>query len=370
MRLLFIIHSLGSGGAERVTATLANYWAAKDWHVTVVTIDSRERDFYALDRRVERIELSLARRSPNAVAAVFNNLRRMARLRHVLKQTKPDVAVSMMSTANALLAISGRGLDTLTVGSERIHPPALPLGTTWEAIRRWTYHRLDALVMQTEQSADWVRAHTGASESAVIPNPVTYPLAIHEPIKSPESITDKTGTSRLLLGVGRLVEQKGFDRLIKAFAATSAGHPEWLLVIVGEGERRSSLEDLAAELGVQDRVRLPGVVGNLREWYERADLFALTSRFEGFPNALVEALAHGVPVVAVDCETGPREIVRHERDGLLVAQNDPSALVRALNRLMEADSLREQFAQAAVDARERFSLDRIAGMWEGLFHCV
>jgi glycosyltransferase involved in cell wall biosynthesis len=114
-------------------------------------------------------------------------------------------------------------------------------------------------------------------------------------------------------------------------------------------------------------VFMPGIAGNVAQWHARCDLYVLTSHSEGFPNALAEALCHGLPAVSVDCDTGPRDIIRHGVDGLLVPAGDATALTQALDRLMGDDELRRQFAAHAVDARQRFSIDRIAGLWEALF---
>jgi len=366
MRLLFYIHSLSAGGAERVTATLANYWAGQDWSVTVVTVTGRERDFYALDERIKRIVLKLDAESATPRQAIINNWRRVRALRRVLQLEKPDVAVAMMATANVVLALAGWGLPVKTIGSERIHPPTFPLGRAWEVMRRLSYPRLNALVAQTRQSAEWLKLNAPAPHIEVIANPLHYPLSFQEPRVTPADVLEETGCARLLLAVGRLDQQKGFDRLLSAFASLQA-NSDWALVILGEGRQRKSLEDQASALGIEHRVRFPGAVGNVGEWYEAADIYVMTSRFEGFPNTLVEALAYGVPAVAVDCETGPREILRHKVDGLLVPQDDPTALEKALDRLMRDPELRARFAARAVEARERFAVARIAEQWEALF---
>jgi glycosyltransferase involved in cell wall biosynthesis len=170
-----------------------------------------------------------------------------------------------------------------------------------------------------------------------------------------------------LLGVGRLSEEKDFSTLIKVFGELAAYHPDWDLVIVGGGPECERLGALIIELGLSERVFLPGVVGNLGEWYGRSDLYVMTSRFEGFPNTLAEALAHGLPAVSFDCDTGPRDIIRNELDGLLVAPGDMSALRLALDRVMGDNLLRMRFAERSVEARERFSIERVAGLWEALF---
>ena len=173
---------------------------------------------------------------------------------------------------------------------------------------------------------------------------------------------------RLLLAVGRLVEQKGFDWLLAAFCELAQKHPRWDLVILGEGPLRAELEGAARSARLEGRVFLPGRMGNLGEWYEHADLYVMSSRYEGFGNTLVEGLAHGLPAVSFDCDTGPRDIIRHEIDGLLVPPEDVASLAAAPG---PPDGRRRTCAasspQRAVEARERFSIERIAKKWEKLF---
>ncbi len=367
MHILFLIHSLSSGGAERVTAILANYWAENGHQVTIVTITGRERDFYELDSRIKRITLALDHESSVFLQAIVNNLRRIISIRRILKREHPDVVLSMMTTANIISSLAGLGLGIPVIGSERIHPPRFPLSRSWEILRRWSYQGLSALVAQTGQSADWLRCYAPAPKIAVIPNPVKYPLVSHLPYISPQLVCEKMNVQYALLSVGRLDKQKGFDRLVSAFAKLAEDWPQWGLVILGEGELRGMLEHRIKDMGLADRVFLPGSVGNVADWYRKADLYVTTSLFEGFPNALLEALAYGLPAVAVDCETGPRDILRHKTDGLLVPQDDEDELGKALECLMKSKELRSQFSKKAVDVRQRFSIYKVAGMWETLF---
>ncbi len=369
MRLLFFIYSMSGGGAERVTANLANYWANKGWDITVVTLASQDHDFYKLKPVVKRISLNLAGESSNVVVGLWRNLRRVMALRCVLREIQPDIALGMMTTANVLLVLAMCGLPYgHAIGSEHIHPPRSPLGILWEELRRYCYGRLAAVVALTRESADWLRVCTNARRVVVIPNAAPWPLPVQEPNMGPEAICPSG--RRLLLAVGRLDAQKGFDWLVEVFTRLAPRHFNWDLVILGEGPQRSVLETRVRAARLEKRVFLPGRVGNVGEWYERADLYVMSSRFEGFPNTLAEALAHGLPAVSFDCDTGPRDIVRHEVDGLLVPPGDTTALEAALDRVMGDEALRLRFAERAVEARERFSLDRIAGMWEELFEEV
>lgn len=367
MNLLIFIHSLHSGGAERVTANLANHWAAKGWQVTVVTLTPATLDFYQLAPDVKRIALNVASESGGALSAIVNNLRRIRALRRVLQQVRPDVALAMMSTANILLAFATMGLTGVaTVGSERTYPPRIPLGRAWEALRAHFYEKLGAMVALTEESATWLRQHTRARRITVIPNAAPWPLPVQPPLL-PVPHRDRANGEFMLLAVGRLSEEKGFHHLITSFQALASEFPKCELVILGEGPDRSALQAQIAAAGMQGRIHLPGRAGNVGQWYEAADLYVMSSRFEGFPNTLAEALAHGLPAISFDCDTGPRDIIRPEVDGLLVPAGDMEALQKALRRLMGDAALRRQFGMRAVEARERFSLERVAGMWENLF---
>ncbi|MDC0115844.1 glycosyltransferase, partial [Methylophilaceae bacterium] len=298
MKLLVFIHSLSSGGAERVTSNLANYWAEKGWDISIVTITGCELDFYQLHPSIHRVALSLDKDSTNLFESIKNNYCRIKALRNILKQQKPVVALAMMSTSSILLALASKGLNIPVLGSERVHPPMWPLGRIWEWLRRISYGQLDAVITLSVESASWLKKQTNVKKVIIIPNAVAYPIAAYKPKFSPKTSNDYCFS---LIAVGRLAPQKGFERLLCAFAELAPRFPDWHLTILGEGDARDALEKLRLKLDLEKCVLLPGVVGNLGEWYESADLFVMTSLFEGFPNTLTEAMAYGLPVVSVDC---------------------------------------------------------------------
>lgn len=368
MRLLIYIHSLENGGAERVAANLANYWAALGWQLTIVTVAPRTSDFYALDPAVARVSLDLADTRPNLLAGIVRTLRRVGALRRVLHTVRPDVAISAMHTANVVLAAAALGVPGLcTIGSEHNFPPKAPMGILWETMRRHAYGRLCAVVALTQECAHWLTVHTGARSVVVIPNAVTWPLPAHPPHVDPRTCC--APDRHILLGVGRLSMEKNFTALVDAFGALASRHAGWDLVILGEGPRRAALEAQVREAGLQGRVFLPGRVGNPGEWYSHAALYGMSSDFEGFPNTLVEAMACGLPAVSFDCDTGPRDIIRHGLDGLLVPAGQAAPFGAALDLLMGDDDLRHTFASRATQVRERFSMPKVAAMWEALFAC-
>lgn len=366
MRLLFFINSLSGGGAERVTANLANFWASKNWDITIITLASQGLDFYALDPAIKRRALGVAKDSRSVLSGLAQNLRRVRALRRVLRQIAPDIAIGMMTSANVLLALATWGLPHIrAIGSERTHPPQFFLGAVWEWLRRVTYGRLAVVVALTRESADWLKYHTTAKRIRVIPNVATWPLPSLPPHVPPESVCH-AGRS-ILLAVGGASDSKQFGILIEIFTVLGEKYPDWDLVIVGDGPLRPALLDQVRMAGRESSIFLPGRAGNVGQWYDRADLYVMSSRFEGFPNTLAEAMAHGVAAVSFDCDTGPRDIIRHEIDGLLVPPGNIAGLITALDRLMGDAALRQRFAERAVEARHRFSMERITGMWEELF---
>ena len=167
--------------------------------------------------------------------------------------------------------------------------------------------------------------------------------------------------------MGRLTEQKGFDRLLRAYATIAASHPQWRLRIIGDGPLRNDLEELTRELGISAIVEFTGMVKQPDRLLRHADMFVMASRFEGFPYAALEAMANGLPVVYSDCPSGPREIVRHGIDGMLAPDGDETALASAMEKLMNDSALRAQMARAAVKVLDRFGLARTIDQWETLF---
>lgn len=357
MRLTLVICSLYSGGAERVMSIMANYWAEKGWEVTLITLDGRP-SFYTLDYRIKHIPLGVVKKSHNYLTAVWNNLTRIWKLRSTIIAHKPETAISFLDTTNVLTILATRGLKIPVLVTEHIYPPMYPTGKSWELLRQWTYLRANRVVAVTTRALSYF-SHQIQSRGCVIPNPA---LSIELSPNSSDNLLVKPS----LIAMGRMVPQKGFDLLIQAFSQIKNRHPEWSLTILGEGPLYSELESLSKQLGLADCVYLPGVVKNPYEFLKQADIYVMSSRFEGFPNVLCEAMACGLPVISTDCPSGPREIVRDGIDGILVPNEDVSQLIAAMDLLMTDEDKRKGLAARAPEITERFSLEKIMRMWENV----
>ena len=212
-------------------------------------------------------------------------------------------------------------------------------------------------MFQTDEVAEWYEPHLKGVASKVIPNAIN-PVFLRPAY---EGEREKT-----VVAAGRLTKQKNFELLIRSFAQIAPKFPEYRLVIYGKGGLLESLKALAVELGVGERVEFPGYVDNMAETLERASMFVLSSDYEGMPNALMEAMASGLPVVSTDCGGGgARFLVRDGENGLLVPKGDENALAEAMEKVLSDQALAKTLGDNARQLQEMLAPERIYGEWEG-----
>ena len=351
LRVTCFIGSLKPNGAERVLVRIADWLSAQGAAVEIVTVEPPGATDLVPSPSVRhrvvspvRVPGQLARR-----AAVLPGTRR------ALRAGDPDVVLSFLTEMNvaALVVLAGTGVPVVV--SERVDFREHHVGRVSDGLRRVTYGRAATVVVQTHELAEWV-SRTTSWRVAIIPNAVVTPPVLPVPAWL-------TGGRRTLLAMGRLEHQKGFDVLIEAFARLADRHPDWDVVIAGEGRDRDALEAARGRLGLDARVHMPGRVAPPWGLLNAADLFVMPSRYEGFPNALGEAMAAGVPVVSTDCPTGPRDLVTPGVDGELVAVEDVGSLATALDRYMGDEGLRAATGARAVTVAERYAPEIVLPQW-------
>lgn len=352
MNIAFVIPGLGPGGAERVATLLCNFWAAEGHTVTLITFEGEEATpFHIPDQAVALRRLAASTGSGSG--RLLNNFNRVSRLRAVLGELRPDVMVAFTTDANVISLLATRATDIPVVISERNQPDRPGLAAVHRLARRLTYPFADAVVAQTDTVAAWMQQRFPVPVH-IVPNPVRLSNS-----KTPRVASDPP----VLVAVGRLTAQKGFDILIEAFARVVAKHPDWRLVIYGEGPDRPQLETLRDALSLQGKVSLPGLTRNVEMVFTEASLCALPSRFEGYPNALLEALAAGLPAIATAAPGGASEILGDGKYGMLVAPGDALALASALEKMMSDPALRAAFAAQAPKAIAELSVEYIGRRW-------
>lgn len=355
MTIALILSSLGAGGAERVIALLANHWVAKGRPVVVIAFDhDTDPVFHHFDPRVRMVRLGLPPAGRGRLTVAWRSLRRLFRLRAVLRDVAPDIVVSFLIKINVTTLIASAGLGIPVIVSERNHPARGNGNALWPKLRQRLYPHARAIVLQTEASRAVMPAAL-LPLCTVIANPITSFDRSSEP-----------ATGHILAAVGRLEQQKGFDLLLDAFATVAARHPDWTLMIWGEGPLRGALEAQRERLGLADRVALPGTSATPGGWISLASAFVLSSRFEGFGNAIGEALAAGLPVVAFNCEFGIDKLTEDGRAGLLVPAEDIAGLGAGIDRLLGDKALRDRLGNRAREMATRFSPESIFADWQVL----
>ena len=369
-----IVHAYGMGGTIRTVLNLAGY-LARDHDVEVVSVVRRRRlPFFPFppgvtvtaldDQTAEAISprprlRRLARSLPSVLVHPEDHSYRSSSLWtdvllvRKLRSRSDGIVVGTRPALN-LIAAELSPAGSITVGQEHLNFRAYKRGLAADIARR--YPRLDALAVLTE---DDLRTY-----AEVLPPParlVCIPNALPELEGEASSLCNP-----LVVAAGRLTAQKGFDLLIPAFARVVERHPEWKLRIYGGGEKLAELRSLVFEHELYNHVTLMGKTPELGRELGKASIFALSSRFEGLPMVLLEAMSKRLPVVSFDCPTGPRQVLTHGRNGLLVPNGDVEAFASALLEVIEDGDKRRRLGDAALDTARRYDLEVIGREWADL----
>jgi glycosyltransferase involved in cell wall biosynthesis len=359
MKVQLLAPSLAGGGAESVLLETASMLSAAGHAVTVVTLEGEESDAYRCPADIDRVAFGLPALSSNQWDGIRNNLWSLRLIRRFVRRHRPDVIISYLTRTNVrcLLALLGLHVPTIVTEHNEPHHNETSVQPFWRCLRRLLYRNADHVVAVSQgiaQHYSWVPR----DRLSVIYNSVRE----EPPLRPADFPFIKPGID-YIAGMGRLVPAKGFDLLIRAFSIVARRYPSWTLLILGEGELRRELTALVHSLDLSNRVELPGRVPQPRAVLERCRLFVLSSREEGFSNALAEAQAAGVPVIGFDCNYGPREIISHNWSGLLVPPGDVDALAAAMRALMDDRETCRRLAENARLSVQRFRRSRISRQW-------
>lgn len=357
-KILILNYSLALGGTDRVAVELAKIMSEREHEVMFVSVKKVDKDFFSLPAAVRRNDLGFAA-DDSVVQGIgyvgVSAVRSLFRLVRLLSHEKPDFVLSNWTSINCFALIACFFSRTKCVCVEHMHfdqPSRL-----WAMLRRLLYKRAVKVVCLTSDDLqDYRRLGVNAVK---IMNPLTTDV---KALSAREA--------KVFVAVGRLELQKGFDLLIQAFSAVICRHPDAKLKIYGAGSQKEELEALIVSLGLMGVVTLCGARQDISSAYSQADFFVLSSRYEGFGLVIVEAQAHGLPVISYDCPRGPSEIITHRKNGLLVNNGSVEALAEGMLELVNDRSLCDRMVAAGFENIERFSHSSIYEEWSTkIFGC-
>lgn len=345
-RIAFVIGSMGYGGAERVISFLANSYADSDWQVTILLLLHNQCD-YKLRDNIRLIDFCNENKPRILYLPIW-----IYKIRKYIKENRPDKVVSFIGRINVITLMAGIGLDIDIIVSERSNPNRDGRTFPVKIATHITYTMAKTIIFQTKAARNCFPSYL-RSKSVIIPNPVHIQTeALHKKNKK-------------IVTAGRLSAEKNHKMLINAFQKIKAEHPDYCLYIYGEGVLRNELEKQVKELCLESSVFLPGNVDNLHEQMADAEIFVLSSNYEGQSNALVEAMMMGIPCISTRYD-GVTELIKNGKNGILVNPGDDEQLCRKLNILIEDKNKAMYIGHQGQISVEHMRLKNCLPVWKSI----
>jgi GalNAc-alpha-(1->4)-GalNAc-alpha-(1->3)-diNAcBac-PP-undecaprenol alpha-1,4-N-acetyl-D-galactosaminyltransferase len=355
-KLIFVIDSLISGGAERVMSVLANKFSEDGYDTTIIS-KAHIPSFYKLENSVKLVYLKTKINYKNKATILFSRLRLYFNIYNYLKAEKPDFVIPFSTTTNGITIITCKLLGLYVIASEHNNYKIYLNSFSFWFIRRIIYPHANILTVLTERDKN---EYYGRFMNNVIVMPNPLPL---DPVKNVNLLLRE----KVILSVGELSRwnQKGFDLLLEVFAQIAPEYPDWQLVIAGSGNP-ACLTWRIQKLGLDKRVSLIGEVNDIQTLMCRSSIFTLSSRWEGLPMVLLEAMSQGMACVAFDCFTGPRELITNRLDGILIEDQNINQFVCGVKELIEDQDLRLNLGTKAIEKSKNYLPENIMQKWLSL----
>lgn len=347
MKICCCINSLCSGGKERVMSELINGFITHHGaEVHVVLYGLGAEVFYDIQPQAVFHKPSFAQKGKNRLLLTIKTL---SYLRKEIKKINPDTVLSLGEIWNSFVLMALHGTEYPVFVSDRCKPDK-SFGRFHDFLRKWLYPEAKGVIAQTEKAKEFYQLQFRQNNIPVIGNPINAPEIPQDNVRE-----------NIVVSVGRLIDTKHFDQLIDIFSKIN--NPDWKLVIVGgdalKQHNSDTLQKQINDLGMQESITLAGTQKDVNSYLLRSKVFAFTSSSEGFPNAIGEALAAGLPVVAYDCVAGPGDMVNDGENGYLIPLFDQDLFMEQLKVLMEDEDKRLAMSQAAQVSVKKFSINQI-----------
>lgn len=342
MKITFVTATLTSGGSERVMSIVANKMQERGYEVEIICLND-QIVFYPINEGIKITHVEVE-------AGTKSLPKKLWWFRKHIQKTQPDVVIAFMVSVYTVTLFALMGIDIPVISSVRNDPAYSNLRK--KITRKLLLPRSAHVVVQTQQIKKFFNKSI-QNMTTVIYNPVNEKVFKLQPTKKKNRI----------ISVGRLYPQKDQKTMIEAFANVSEHHPDWKLVIFGEGPERKALESLVERLKVKDKVILPGRSENIIDELNKSKIFCLSSIYEGMSNALVEAICVGLPIVTTKV-SGTEELIKNGENGFIVNIGDKESMAKALIKIIEDKNLQNQFAEKNKAQAIKFETNTIVKQWE------
>jgi len=343
-RYIFFIGTLCGGGAERVVATLSSCMAEQGMAVEILTYYDKPITYEVNSK----VKISVVEKLTGKTSKVQN----LFEVRKYFKQNA-KVVISFLAPFNMMAIVSKLGTGIPIVVADRNDPTKVPFNKYIRKLRDFLYMFAEGIVLQTEKNREYF-SNVVKRKSTVIYNPVD--------MKVYAGVSLKTEKEKKIVSAGRLMRQKNHKMMIDAFAEVIKDYPEYQLIIYGEGPYREELERYIQELKISEKVFLPGNTTELHEQIKNAEIFVLSSDYEGMPNALIEAMCMGIPVISTKV-SGATDLIYHGENGILVDVNDSFSLKKAMMELIENKEKANVIAKRATELNAQLEVKKIMDQW-------
>lgn len=354
MKVLFVTGTLTHGGAQRVISVVATQMASFGHDVSLIVFKRFPKE-YPVSKEVKVYSLAESEEEYERIPG----WKRVVMLRSIIKEIRPEVAVGFLEGGYGMY-LSSIGMTTKRIASARVNPKNILEETGLRAlVNRIWFRRANLVVLQTNGQLNLLSGLCKRDKCTVIANPVSDSYLQCPP-------HDYFRPVKRIIMVGRLNEQKDYPMAFETMAMVKEHKPDIRLDIIGEGDERKELEALIKEKGLEDNVHLVGWSDSVMKEEENSDIFLMTSRYEGMPNALMEAMASGLVVVSTDCETGPSDLIDDGKNGFLVPVGDAKTAAERIIQISEmSPSSREMIGSAAKTyIINNYSSETIGRRWE------
>lgn len=353
--ITIFIGSLAGGGAERVACNLANFLFESENNVTILTMSDIE-DTYEVNSKIKRVYLLKKNERRNKILDFFKRFKKLSKY---MSNNKTDVYIVMLPITTIMMLLLRKKTDAKIIMSERVDPNSYNL--VKKVLLKLLARRADGYVFQTDDAKKWYNLKN--EKSIVIPN------AINEVFLKQTNQT--VIRKKKIVSVGRLNKQKNFELLIKSFLNMDNKYSDYKLYIYGEGKEKNKLLNIIRKNNLEGRVLLPGYSKNIKEDIKDASLFVMSSNFEGMPNALIEAMALGLPCISTDCPCGgPKYLIKNNINGILVPVGNENYMTKKIEFLLSNETISKKIGDNAKKVVDDLHPNKIYNTWLNFIYSV